>query len=121
MILLAQLIGVFVIAIGLAMVLRPQMLKGLIAFWAKEKQIYAAGIIRIMFGLIILLAAPQARWFWVVTIVGLLVLTKGILTMIMKPGTIKSILKWWSEQPTLIVRALAAVAMAFGMLLIYAI
>ena len=119
--LLAQLIGVFIISLGIAILLKPKIINVFMKFWAKDKRFYLAGIIRMMFGFILLLAAPKAKLFWVVTILGMLCLTKGILLFVLKPGRIKSLIHWWSEQSTQTIRALAILAIALGAWLIYAV
>jgi hypothetical protein len=120
-VLLAQLIGVLIVSLGIAALLKPQLLKIFSGFWSKEKRLYLAGVLRIMFGFILLLAAPKAKLFWVVTIFGLVSLIKGVLLLALKPGRIKSSIHWWSQRPTQAIRALAVLTIALGILLVYAI
>ena len=74
MLILAKLIGIMIISLGIAASLKPELLKQFIAFWTKEKRLYLAGILRIAFGFIILMAAPEAKLFWVVVLFGLICL-----------------------------------------------
>jgi uncharacterized protein YjeT (DUF2065 family) len=121
MALLAQLLGVLIVSLGIAVLFKPKILKIFSDFWVKDKRLYLAGILRMMCGFILLLAAPKAKLFWLVTILGLLCLAKGILLFALKPGRIKSLINWWNEQPIQTIRALAILAIALGAWLIYAI
>jgi hypothetical protein len=120
MVIAIRLIGAFIAAMGLALALSPKGVNQAFDFFSKGKRIYWIGLLRILFGIIFLLAASVCRWTEVIRVLGVLFIIAGSFIFILGIRKVKSVLEWWSKKPALILRLLTLLAVAFGILIIYA-
>jgi hypothetical protein len=118
---LAKVIALSVMAAGLFFLVSPKMIRKFLAFWREGKRIYLAGVLRIMFGMIFLLASPYCKFFEIIVVFGLIVLVVGLLFFILKMERIKALLEWWRARSFLFYRLWALLAIALGGFLLYAI
>jgi hypothetical protein len=121
MLILTRLIGIFIAALGLIFLLGPNLLKQCIGFCQKGKRLYIVGILRVLCGVIFLLAAPDCRLGWVIYILGILTFLKAILIFLLGLERVKSMLDWWSKRPVITVRLLSLIILAMGVLIIYSV
>lgn len=121
MLILVKLIGIVIVLMGVILLLSPGTMKQLIAFWGQGKRIYMAGILRLLFGAILLLAASQCRLVGVVVILGILMLIGGTLIFVLGLARIKSILNWWDRRTPQVIRLMGLIILAIGALLIYSV
>ena len=121
MLILVRLIGIVIIGAGIVFLLNPKMYKQYIAFWEKGKRLYSGGILSILVGVILLLAASQCRLVGVIVTLGIITLAKGIFIFVLGTERMKSMLKWWQERTLLVLRFLAPIAIAIGALLVYSV
>jgi hypothetical protein len=121
MLILVKIIGIIIAAIGLAVLLSPKVMKQIIDFWKKGMKPYLAGIIRIAIGLVFLSAAKESRLPIVITVLGILVIIKGVLLFILGLERIRKILDWWDKQPALLMRFLGLLALGVGLLILYSV
>lgn len=119
MLVLVKFIGIFIVSMGITILLSPSTMKKIIIFWKQGKRLYAAGILRLLIGIILLLAASQCRLVGVVVWLGILTLIGGIIIFALGLQKIKSFLDWWSKKPPLLLRLWGVIALAIGALLIY--
>lgn len=119
MLIVVRLIGILIVGMGVAFLLRPKLYRQYAAFWQPGKRLYLGAILAILFGVILLLAATQCRLIGVILALGILCLVKGILILPLGEKKIKSILKWWQAKPLWVLRLVALIAIAFGALLFY--
>lgn len=119
--LFVKLLGIIIIAGGIACVLLPQTLKDFLLFWTYGKRLYGAGLIRLTTGIIFLLVASKATVPWIIIILGILQLLSGIL--IFKSGLPKSrtVLEWWIRRQPRVLRVAGGIMMLFGILIVYAV
>lgn len=68
------------------------------------KRYYAAGISRLLCGIIFLMASPQAKIPWVAVIYGLVFLAKGIQCVVAKPDTLKRSQEIWMDSTEAFIR-----------------
>lgn len=116
---LTRFIGIPIVAMGVIILLNPIIMKQLIAFWKQGKRLYIVGILRVLIGAILLLAASQAKIAGVVATLGVLVLISGILIFVLKLEKVKTILEYWDKRSLLILRLMGLLVLAIGALLIY--
>lgn len=121
MILLIKLIAIAIAGMGLWVLLNPEAMRRMLAFWGEGNRLYLAGVIRIFFAAILLGGASQCRSSGVVIVLGVLFLIGGISIFVLKPEKLKSILRWWYERPLWFCRLLALLPLGIALLLIYAI
>ncbi|MFH1339296.1 MAG: hypothetical protein ABIH40_05595 [Candidatus Omnitrophota bacterium] len=118
---MVKLIGLIIVGMGAIVLLNPATMRWLIAFWKEEKRLYAAGLLRLLLGIILLLAAPQCKQTAVVTVLGILILIGGILIFLLGLEKTKSILEWWNKKPPAALRLMGLVTLAIGLLLFYSV
>lgn len=121
MFIFAQLLGVFITAAGLAVLLRPQVALTMVAFWEKEQRIYTAGIIRLLFGGILVLSAPDAIIPVTVFLLGILFLISGLLIYVLPEVKIRGMLAWFKARPPIVVRIWGCIACLIGLLLLFSV
>ena len=112
-------LGLLFTLMGIAYLLRPDIIKRFMAFFKKGKRIYFAGLIRFALAVVFFVAARECRYFWIIFASGMIFLTGGLLIFLLGPEKIRRILDWYEKQPTLIFRVIALVVLAFGVIIIF--
>ena len=119
MVILVKLFAIAMVVLGVVFLLSPKALKQYLNFWAKRKNFYLAGILSILFSVVFLLAASQCRLPWVVAVLGIWALIKGIVILVRGPEGLKSMVDWWMKRPIGVLRLTGLLALAIGVLLSY--
>lgn len=109
-----RLIGVICVIAGIIYIIRPDIPKRLLAFFAKGRRIYLAGIVRFAMAVAFLVGAEECRHKWVIVIFGIGFLISGLLAFVLGPKRFGPILTWFTKQPDTIVRILGAITLAIG-------
>jgi hypothetical protein len=104
---------------GIAYLLRPDIIKKLMVFFKKGKRIYFSGLIRLVLAVVFFVAASECRYFWIIFASGIIFLTGGLLIFLLGPEKIRHILDWYEGQPTVIFQVIAVVVLVFGMVIIF--
>lgn len=112
-------IGVLVAAQGVLGLLLPEVFFGLIREIQEPPVIYLAAVVRVMFGVVLVLAAARSRAPMLLRALGILIVIGGLLTPIIGVQIAQVILGSWSESPT-VIRAWAGFALVLGTLIVYA-
>ncbi len=115
-----KIIGIIVIVLGIAYLVKPGIMKWLLEFFKKGSSIYIAGLLRFVLGVVFLLAARECSKPTIIGVLGVLFLLGGFLIFILGPKRTRPILEWWQRKPEWVMRALALLTAAFGVLIIYA-
>lgn len=121
MVLIAKLIGLWIIGMGLFFLMQPAKCRGMAGFWRAGKRIYYAGIIRIVLGSYFLLIASQCRWIVMMIAIGILMVAGGISIFVMGPERAQKLIGWVEGQKDVFFRITAAVVIAFGALILYSV
>jgi uncharacterized protein YjeT (DUF2065 family) len=111
-------LGVLFTLMGIAYLLRPDIIKKLMGFFKKGKRIYFAGLIRFALAIVFFVAARECRYFWIIFASGIIFLAGGLLIFLLGPEKIRRILDWYRDKPALIFRIIALVVLAFGIIII---
>ena len=119
MLILVKLLGIVIVAMGVIFLINPTAFKQYVAFWRQRKSLLIGGILSLLFGVVLLLAASECRLAGVIIVFGIWAIIKGILLFTLGQKRINAYLNWWIEKPFSIVRLLGLIALAFGALLIY--
>ena len=114
---LIRLIGVTCIAAGIIYMLRPDLPKRLMAFAAKGRRIYLAGILRFAMAVVFLIGAEKCRYKWLIVACGIGFLISGLLVFMLGPKRLNPMLAWFTKQPNLIIRIFAVIALAIGVVI----
>ncbi len=112
-------LGILIALMGVAYLLRPEIIKRLMNFFKKGRRIYLPGLLRFALAIVFFLGARECRYFWVIFASGIIFLTGGLLIFTLGPERIRRILDWYQEQPMLIFRVIALIVLAFGAVIIY--
>jgi len=112
-------LGILIALMGIAYLLRPEIIKRLMNFFKKGRRIYLPGVLRFALAIVFFLGARECRNAWVIFASGMIFLAGGILIFTIGPERIRRILDWYDEQPMLIFRIIALIVLAFGAAIIY--
>ena len=119
MLIVVRLIGILIVGMGVAFLLKPKLYKQYVAFWQPGKRLYMGAILAILIGVVLLLTISGCRLVGVILALGILSLVKGIMLFTLGREKIESILKWYQARSLLVLRLIALIAIAFGALLLY--
>jgi uncharacterized protein YjeT (DUF2065 family) len=111
-------LGMLFALMGVAYLLRPEIIKRLMGFFKKGKRIYFAGLVRFALAVVFFIAARECRYFWIIFASGIIFLMGGLLIFLLGPEKIRRILNWYQEQSTLIFRVIAVIVLVFGVIII---
>ncbi len=113
-------IGGLIALEGILFIVKPALIRPLINFFNKRLRLYFLALLRIILAIIFFLGATQCQEPWMIISLGLLLLIGGIIVLVMKPETTRSMLSWWLEKPLILIRLLSIVTLLFGAAVIYA-
>jgi len=115
----ALLVGLLVVAQGVFGLLFPDLFLRLVRAIQAPPFLYLAAVVRILFGVILVLAAKRSRAPMLLRGLGVLIVAGGILTPFFGVQFAEIVLGWWSEGPW-VVRTWAGFALLLGTLIVYA-
>src|SRR3989339_2044659 len=119
MVALVKAIGIVITAMGVLYLVYPQVVRILLSFFAAGYRIYLAAAVRLVFGVILLLAASQTAHPKITMVLGVIFLLGGILIVALGPKRTKPFLEWYKKWPLWGMRAAAILVILFGLLVIY--
>lgn len=117
----ALVLSLFVAALGALGMFSPMRLLDIVRHFQSPAGIYAAAALRIILGVALFLAAPTSRAPEVVRILGIIILVAGLITPLFGLERFRRLLDWWSVRGPAFMRVWAGFALAFGLLLAYAV
>lgn len=118
--LLALAIGLIIAAIGLVGIAAPSILFEFGRALQTTGELYAVTVVRVLFGVILLLAPPTSRMPRTLRVIGILMIVGGLLTPFFGVDRIHAIVDWWSAQVPFVMRALPGIAVILGIFIVYA-
>ncbi len=113
-----RIIGIVIVAIGVVYILKPSVMKGIFGFFKKGNRLYAAAPIRLGLGVIFLLGARECKQFWVIMVLGILLLISGILVLLLGPKKLVPMIEWFQGQSEFLQRVVALIVLAVGVVII---
>lgn len=119
MIMLVKVIGIFITAMGIAVLLNPKIAKRMMAFWRQGKNIYVGGLIRIALGSVLIYASSQAKLPQVLLFLGALAILGGLLIFILGPHKSRALIGRWEVKQDNFLRLVSLLIIIFGSLIIY--
>ena len=121
MLALVRIIGIIMVALGIIFLLNPKIMRQFMAFCEKGRRLYIAGILRILIGVVFLSAASQSRLVGVMVTLGILLIIAGSTIFILRLDRLKTMLKWYYGRSLLVLRLIALIPIAIGVLILYSI
>ena len=119
MAIIVSMFGVLAVLIGIVGIASPQRLAGTIGGWDSPARFWFAIGIRVLFGIVLIRAAPVCRLPIVVSALGIVAIVAALGIGIAGRARLDALIGWWIQRPTLL-RLSAIVAIGFGVLLVYA-
>ena len=113
-------VGLIILLLGVAILIKPLLTKKIFHFIAKGRRIYLVGILRIVLGVLFLIGALNCDIPWLIILVGILSCASGLTIFIMKFEKLKAILNWFDQKPPSFVRLMAILALLIGAMITYA-
>ena len=111
-------LGIIITLMGIAYLLKPEIIKKLMEFFKKGNRIYFPGLLRLALAVLFLFAARECRYPWIIFASGIIFLAGSLLIFILGPEKIRRILDWYRDQPALIFRIIAVIVLVFGIIII---
>jgi hypothetical protein len=121
MAIVALVLSLFVAALGALGMVSPMRLLSIVRQFQRPAGLYAAAALRVVLGVVLFLAAPTSRSPEVVRILGIIILISGLITPLFGLERFRRLLNWWSARGPTFMRIWAGFALAFGLLLAYAV
>jgi len=118
MLIYVKIYGVVVAVVGIIFLMNPKALKQYISFWKGGKRLQLGGIITLLLGIIFLIAASQCRLAWLITVLGIWFIIKGVLLFTLSQKEKYAYLDWWLDRPISATRFLRLFILALGVLII---
>lgn len=115
-----QVIGILIFLGGILFLLKPEVVRRIVAFMQKGYRIYFVGMLRIALAVVFLLGARQCDMTRVMAALAILFLVSGLLIFMLGSGKIQRILSWYLRQPAFVLRVLSLIPLLLGGLIIYA-
>lgn len=118
----AWLVAAVIVVIGIVGVVFPDsltMTRRL--YFAAPVGLYAVGAVRIAMGLVVILCASPSRAPKTLRLLGGVMCVQGVSAMILGPDRARAVLEWETMQGNAILRVGAAVAVATGVFLAFAV
>jgi len=116
---IVSILGVLITLIGVMGIAKPQRLIYLVEHWHGPTRFWVAIVVRVLLGVALLAVAPACRLPMLVRIIGVISIVAAMGILIFGRARLDSFIRWWLMRPALM-RLSATVAVAFGVLLVYA-
>ena len=118
----ALLFAVVTIVVGIVGIVSPDSLTTVRRqYFATPVRLYTAGAVRVAMGLVLILSAPASRAPKTLRALGAVVCMQGLAAMLFGPERARAILEWEGKQGTALLRVGAAVALASGGFIAFAV
>ncbi len=119
--LLIALFGLFIVILWGLGIVSPERLIRFARYWQSPTGLYLASAFRIVLGVLLFLAAPGSRAPTMLRILGVVIFVAGLVTPFFGLERFHKLLEWWAERGPAFKRTWAGCALAFGLLLVYAV
>jgi hypothetical protein len=112
--------GILIALEGVLLVLKPQVYTKVATFFAKGRLMYIAALLKVAFGVFLLISVTQCQNRLIMIILGLIAAGSGVTMLGMDKKKLKKMYEWWAVRPAIIIRLMGIFAMAIAALILYA-
>jgi len=120
MTLIALVFSAAVTALGVLGIVAPSKLIEVVRKFENPTGLYVAAGLRLLFGVALFFAASMSRAPDALRVLGVIVIIAGVATPFFGLKRFRKLLDWWSSRGESFIRCWAAIALLFGLLLLYA-
>jgi hypothetical protein len=118
----ALLVALFTIVVGIMGLISPESVTTVRRqYFATPVRLYAAGAVRVAMGLVLILCAPASRARKILRALGAVMCMQALAAMLLGPDRARAVLEWEAMQGTALLRVGAAVALAAGGFIAFAV
>ena len=111
--------GLLIAALGLLGAARPTGLIELLRrAWSTRRGLYLAAGFRVLFGIVLLLAASESAYRVALASLGGLAIATALIGLLMGYQRDLAFIEWWSQRPASFIRVWSLAAIAFGVFLV---
>ena len=121
MALMALVIGLLLVVQGIVGLVAPDLFVSTLQFIQRPPAIYLTAVIRVLFGVVLIRAAPGSRAPNFLRVLGFIILIGGLLTPFVGIPFAHIIFDWWSAGGPGLVRGCAGFSLALGVGIVYAV
>jgi hypothetical protein len=118
---IVMIIGFAVAGLGLIGLVAPSLLLDIGKSLLTQGGLYAVAAVRLAFGLLLLFSARVSRMPRTLRVIGIVIIIAGLSTPLFGVERSASMFNWLSIQGSALVRIMAMFAVAFGVLVVYAV
>ena len=119
MVFLAKTVSLLICIWGLVLVIFPDQAKSWIGLVKADARAYGIGVVRFVFGGILLFASPQCHIPPIAIMLGILFLLSGSLIFVMGLEKVREWIGWLEGQSLLVFRLLGLIVICFSVLILY--
>lgn len=101
--------------IGLLLLITPRYAKKILRYFAKAPKL-CIGLLPVVIGILLLIAAPISNWYWYIAILGMMGIIKGLFFIITSKRFLKTTIDWWANQSLSLYRFWGIVVFVMGLL-----
>jgi hypothetical protein len=118
----AWLVALFTIVVGITGIVAPDSVTTVRRlYFATPVGLYAAGALRVAMGLVVILFAPTSRAPKSLRALGAIMCMQGLSATLLGPDRARAVLEWETAQGRALLRVGAAVALAAGAFMVFAV
>jgi hypothetical protein len=118
---LAAVLGVAIAVLGVVGIATPSVLLEFGQSLQTPGTLYIVAAVRIMFGVVLILAAPGSRMPRTLRVIGIIIIVAGLLSPLFGLEFAQAMLTWFSNHGPIFMRAWASLAVVFGGFVVYAV
>lgn len=119
MLVFAALFCAAIMVFGIWGSLMPEKLVAFMSRCKSREGLWSAAALRVMFGCVLVLAAPLTRWPTAFEVIGLIAVVAGLTLAFMGLDRFTRLVNWFTGRPPRLVRALMLVVALFGLALLW--
>jgi hypothetical protein len=114
-------VGLIILGIGILVLISPASLKEVLRIFLAKQWWYFASVIRILVGILFILAASETGAPLFVLMVGILFILGGVALPLMGVARIERLTSWWLKRSDVTLRLWALFAFAFGAAILWSV
>lgn len=118
---IAILLALIIVAVGVVGLFSPSRVIRIARSLESRAGLYYVAALRLVFGVALLYSAEASRAPGLIRTIGVLLIVAGVVTPFLGVARFRRIVDWWSTWGGFLHRLWATVAIAFGLLLIWAV
>jgi hypothetical protein len=112
-------LSILLAALGALGFVSPQRLADLARRFLTRGGLLLAAVIRILFGVVLVFAAPTSHAPEFVRLIGIISIVAGGMTPLLRVDQHRKVLDWWTDRGSVFMRSWSAVGLVLGLVLAY--